>query len=483
MADTDLKSRIQHAREAEEKGQFQKALTHWQKVTASHPNKLQGPLGEIRCYKHLGAFSKACSCAERALKRWPENPALLRHYAQLHKLIGAPEQALAAARKLKRVCPDDPTAARIEILSLLALQSFHEAGRKAETAVLQYPDQNKFRELYIRVWRNLPLTEQSLALSRSWFHDAPDDPIYFQFHLDCLAAFSRASEVKDAKQLHASASFGGLRIDDPLLFQKALDTPPPLTPSTTTLSRRIAEVLRPADMPFSRFEEEAKWGVNANKTALTAFTDLAMEVVEMEGVFSRVDLKPVQACLARGKGCLLVTSHHGPGAAAAWYLDRHLPHFKRIGNQRNLMLSNRQPSDDAPNTQASILIGASPLPHLRQIIRDLSNGHALALACDGNLFRSTLDAPLLNGTVRIWDLPARLNHRLGVPTVWCQAYWDGNKIALDFTEIEVLPRPKDPETHERFWAQRYANLLEDHLRRGPRNYSYSSIFWSRALGL
>ncbi|MDD7911566.1 hypothetical protein PUV47_16670 [Pseudovibrio exalbescens] len=477
-----LREAKEAAQKAEADGDLNRALALWSGLVESAPHFLPAVVGVIRTQRALGQWSEALVAARKALATWPDRPALLRHAAQLSKQAGAHSDALQFARALAELEPENPVPLRLELMSLFSLGNYEELEGKIESALQKHPSDTALRHVYILLKRVTSPSSGDITRRAQWFHESPADRVFYSFYLDGLHGTGRLEQARAAQELHEHARQKTEKLQDLEAFRARLNAPPEPKKQDAVFFKRIRQFLCPPGVPDDEFMRGMVWGAAANRLSMQCFMDLPAEAEHMEGLFVPPDLGAVRVALNKGKGCLLVASHNGPTAAASWYLERQFERFRRIGNRGNLMLARRPENAWEPEAHKSILIGAKPRAELRAVIKALKENDVLALACDGSQVGSAVEVAFLDGTLRLWDMPARLAVKHGVPTFWCQPYWQGESIALEIEEIAPNTASPDADVAVMEWARSFASKLERHLRRSPRNYTYTRDFWARAMG-
>ncbi|WP_310621355.1 LpxL/LpxP family acyltransferase [Flexibacterium corallicola] len=477
-----LKELRQKARDAQKTGNYSRAARLFSELREVNPNNLAATLGLVRAQQALGEYVEALALAKRALKSWPEKEKLLRQLALLYNALGDYRKAAEFSRQLLTKDPENLLGLRTELSSLLLLGEYDDVELKIERALESHPSDVILRRIYIRLNRVLPLTQKSLTRSAEWFKESPADRIYISFYLECLRHFNLEKEEQQAISKYKQARQQEGECRTAVEFRTRLNEVPAIPETTKVLCRSIQALLCSKETSARTYEQEMAWGIAAGRLAAHTFFNLPDDAEDMQELFCQPDLSVIETALAKGKGCMLVTSHHGPNMAACWFLERHFPKFKRVGDERILSVSHRPQSSIRPASATSIILGGKSKMQLRSLLDALQQNCVLGIACDGFSSSSSVEVDFLRGSLKVWDLPARLSVTYGIPTIWCQAYWHGEKINIEIEEIAISGQLRDSASATTEWARCFVSKLERHLCRGPKNFIYSRKFWARALG-
>lgn len=205
-----------------------------------------------------------------------------------------------------------------------------------------------------------------------------------------------------------------------------------------------------------------------------------------EGMFSVSGRQHLDAALAEGKGCILLTSHFGAHMLPAhWLYRQNYPLRLYMERPRNVSrFMSRRFDSEGPLSQDKLFISrkgdskdaASSILRASRVLR---SGMLLFLAGDVRWSgQMTEQVRFLGRTLRFsttWIVLATLSEA-PVVIVYCRIGQD-RRYHIDFLSPFVVPKDAQQQGKTGYWVQHFMHVLEEQIRLHPTN-SNDYLFWS-----
>ncbi len=202
-------------------------------------------------------------------------------------------------------------------------------------------------------------------------------------------------------------------------------------------------------------------------------------------MFSISGREHLDAAVAQGKGCIVLTSHFGAHMLPAHWLYRHdYPLRLYMERPRNVSrFMSRRFVSDGPLSQDKLFISrkgdskdaASSILRASRVLR---SGMLLFLAGDVRWSgQMTEQAKFLGRTLRFsttWIVLAALS-QAPVVIVYCRVGRD-RRYYIDFHPPFSVPKDVQQQGQTGYWVQHFMSVLEEQIRLHPTN-SNDYLFW------
>ncbi|WP_297772347.1 tetratricopeptide repeat protein [uncultured Roseovarius sp.] len=171
--------------------------------------------------RRLGRHRDACDLCEELHREQPDDPTFACDLAICYRLLGASDRAEDLARGVLNDVPNHAVAQGLLIDIALERGDLDQALARADTALVQHPDEPKLRRKRAAVLRRFGRYRDACDLCEELYREQPDDPSYACDLAVCyrlLGASDRAEDlargVLNDVPNHVAAQ--GLLIDIPL---------------------------------------------------------------------------------------------------------------------------------------------------------------------------------------------------------------------------------------------------------------------------
>lgn len=203
-------------------------------------------------------------------------------------------------------------------------------------------------------------------------------------------------------------------------------------------------------------------------------------------MFSVSGREHLDAAIAQGKGCMVLTSHFGAHMLPAhWLYRQNYPLRLYMERPRNVSrFMSRQFTSDGPIGQDKLFISrkgesTDAASSILRAARVLKAGMLLLLAGDVRWSgQMTEQARFLGRTLRFSTTWIVLASMTGSPVVivYCRIGPD-RRYHIEFRPPFQIPRDVQHEGQTAYWVQRFVDLLEEQIRLHPTN-SNDYLFWT-----
>jgi tetratricopeptide (TPR) repeat protein len=402
-----------------------------------------------------------------------DHEVLRSNLAQAYLVSKEPDRYERAVEHLEAglaISPNDPLMSYALGEALLRLRRYSEAIPPLAKAVELQPRVPQARALYARALKQTGRHAEAAQEFRTLLKLQPSSP---RWHRYAAGALSQAGRQKEAAKLF-----------DSFVAQRASSLPGNFEEGLDRLWQKIDELRIPQsrldwawglrsgeEAERAEWDRRAKWGHLADHYLLDwlecrhdrieeAMTKLA-DLDEADRVLGSVD---------RSRGMILASAHIGPmyagplalellGVRSRWLAST--PSVARTAYARSLISTSDQ--DD--------------MQVAKSFMQSVREGYAVVIAVDGAINLGSPRIPFEGQEITYSSFAARTAHRLGVPSLFCAPYWDGERIGF---VLERLPDASPEEEADDFadrWRDAFLSSLRTFLGGAPENLRLSGGIW------
>lgn len=427
----------------------------------------------VRAYWEAGRVDDAIAAGERCLAGSPESPRLsqlLGHVYRSAMRSDGQERAIEHLGAALRHMPGDANTSLLLGEALLRTGRPGEAAQHLAQATRQMSKSANARALLARAYKQ---NGQHADAAREFRRLIELQPGSHRWHRYAAGALSQAGQVAEAVELFdrfTAARAAALPADFETGLQQLWDK----VDSTDVPQARLDwawQLRRDRDADRAGWERAARWGYLADHYLLDwlecrddqvheAMSRLA-DLGEAEHALSSVD---------RSRGLILASAHIGPmyagplalellGVQSRWLAST--PSVARTAYARSLISTS-----DQGGTEVA-----------RKVLSALGGGNAVVIAIDGAINLAAPRVEFEGQEITYSSFAARMAHRLNIPSMFAQPYWQDGQIR--FT-LERLPEPKRGESadeHAERWRGAFLDCLRRFLGGAPENLRLSGGLW------
>ncbi|MDQ3245670.1 MAG: tetratricopeptide repeat protein [Pseudomonadota bacterium] len=427
----------------------------------------------VRTLVETGSHDQAIETGERLLDEGWEHEVIRSHLAQAYLLSHREDRYERAIEHLHQGLDIDPDDVRMNMAmgeALLRSRNYEASLPHLRKACELQPKVAHQRALYARALKQVGRFAEAAREFRTLLELQPSSPRWARYAAGALA---QAGSRKEGAELF-DKFVAERRATLPRNFEQGLKALWDRLDSAKIPAARLdwAWELR-GDRTNDRedWERRAKWGHLADHYLLD-WLECREDRVQ-DAMIRLADLEDADRALAtidRSKGMILASAHLGPmyagplalellGVRSRWLAST--PTVARTAYAESLISTSEQ--DDMQVAKAFML--------------SLRKGYSVIIAVDGAINLAAPRIQFEGQEITYSSFAARTAHRIGVPSVFAQPRWEGDRIGF---VIKQLPDPLPDEDVEIFaerWRDAFLSEIRDYLSGAPENLRLSGGLW------
>ncbi len=483
LSERDSRFALLHCRALIGAARYQEAEAATTSYLRTFPTQLRLRTFRCRCLFELGRYKEAADLAARILEVQPDDAMLqlllCRALLEYGDLETAEQQADAALSSR----PDDVALLTVRGRALL------EQGRGGEFCTCLAPSAIPSGGRTTALWN---VYARSLEQAGRW-QEVVDwlEPVTRSgktvtpgVYEALSSAYNRLGLADKAKQTYKElASLLSAIVPDDLAtgLVKARSAGPMNLPNPTLTGHLLDRLWELADHErWSRTDwtERLCWGGGAQRILRNLMMVQPDRMEEIVALTDYGDMTAFEEIIARGQPCLLTGGHYGAYAAVvAMLVHRKIP---------TCVLSKYAiPPEFLPENFVCVTAASHPRIFLRSLQQAISEGRAIAVSGDIDTDLGSADKgyrlSLYGQEIDVAALPTRLAYQFGLPTLWLESLFEGERITMSSKTLATSP---DNETKEAFaerWWVAYLTEMTRVLSTDPANLYFETGPVRRAL--
>lgn len=428
----------------------------------------------VRTFVEVGQWAEAIEAGERLLERGWDEAALRSYLAQAYMSSKEADRYERAVDHLEvglSLAPSDGLMNYALGEALLRLRRYSDALAPLAKAVELQPKVPQARALYARALKQAGQYEESAREFRALLKMQPSMGRWSRYAAGALAQAGSRDEAASLFEAFVSERAKSL----PATFEEGLERLWDQVDELEIPQARLdwAWSLRRSDQRVDRaqWDRAAKWGHLADHYLLDWLECRGEQAPEAMMRLASLD-EPDRALngIDRSGGLILASAHIGAMYAGPLALELLGVHARWLASTPSVARTDYARSLISTSDQDEMQIARSFMQSLRQ-------GYAVVIAVDGAI---NLGAPRIRfegQEITYSSFAARTAHRLGVPSMFCAPFWQGDRIGF---VLERLPDPDEDEDAESFadrWRDAYLESLRQFLGGAPENLRLSGGIW------
>jgi tetratricopeptide (TPR) repeat protein len=427
----------------------------------------------VRTLVETGRHDDAIATGERLIEEGWEHEVLRSNLAQAYLTSHREDRYERAIAHLREGLEIEPADVRMNMAigeALLRTRQYEAALPHLKTACELQPKVAHQRALYARALKQVGNYEKAADEFRTLLDLQPSSPRWARY---AAGALSQSGQRKEAAELF-----------DRFVRERRSALPRNFERGLAALWDRIDEVKIPKarlDWAWSlsrqgindraEWERRAKWGHLADHYLLDWLECRSDRVHDaMMRLADLSDAEQVLAGIDRSNGMILASAHVGPmyagplalellGVRSRWLAST--PSVARTAYAQSLISTSEQ--DDMQVGKAFML--------------SLRKGYSVVIAVDGAINLASPRVPFEGQEITYSSFAARTAYRLGVPSVFAQPRWEGDRIGFVLKRLPDALPDESADDHAERWRQAFFDALRDYLGDAPENLRLSGGIW------
>jgi tetratricopeptide (TPR) repeat protein len=427
----------------------------------------------VRTLVEAGRHAQAIEIGERLLEEGWEHEVLRSNIAQAYLTSHREDRYERAIGHLREGLDIEPRDVRMNMAmgeALLRTRNYEAALPHLKLACELQPKVPHQRALYARALKQVGNYADAAREFRTLLELQPSSPRWARYAAGALSQSGQRKEAADLFDRFVRDRRNGLSIN----FERGLkalwdrvdevDIPQPRLDWAWSLANEGTN-------DRAEWERRAKWGHLADHYLLDWLECRSDRVHDaMERLADLSDAERVLEGIDRSRGMILASAHVGPmyagplalellGVRSRWLAST--PTVARTAYAKSLISTSEQ--DDMQVGKAFML--------------SLRKGFSVVIAVDGAINLASPRVPFEGQEITYSSFAARTAHRLGVPSVFAQPRWEGDRIGFVLKQLpDALPDESADDYADR-WRDAFLAALRDYLGGGPENLRLSGGIW------